>query len=103
MLLKEVELKLSKGIDMKDNVITLDDMRKLSIEEIITLYRNGYMLEQSHTITTLQDCSSGCVPEYYTGLGFLVGMAVGMVVTFLSISDNINKAESKKGYPTTAV
>lgn len=61
-------------------ILTLDDIKNMPIDDIITLYRNGYTLDESHTIATLQDCPPGCTPAAYGPLGFFSGIVVGLVI-----------------------
>lgn len=73
---------------MDNKIITLDDIKNRSIDEIFALYRNGYKLDESYnTPATLQVCPPGCSPEsessLYGTLGFFTGVVIGLVVAFI--------------------
>ncbi len=82
-------------------IITLDDIKNRSIEDVIELYRHGYRLEeyipdnQEHNTAVLQTCPEGCVLQsevdtsYNSGLylgialGVVWGIIAGTVISYL--------------------
>ncbi len=58
------------------NIITLDEIKNKSIDEIIELYRYGYKLGDTNSIESLQ-CPSGCynTTDYFLSIG--VGILIG--------------------------
>lgn len=82
-----------------NEIITLDNMKNRSIDDIIELYRHGYRLEEYNPATynpaTLQTCPEGCVLQsevdtsYRSGLylgvtvGIVWGIMIGAVISFL--------------------
>lgn len=82
-----------------NKIITLDDIKNRSIDDIVELYRYGYRLEEYNPATcnpaALQTCPEGCVLQsevdtsYRSGLylgitiGIVWGIIAGAVISFL--------------------
>lgn len=68
----------------QDKIITLDDIKNRSIEDVTKLYKDGYRLKEEN-ISTLQDtCPSGCSPTseivFSWLFGFLIGGIAGLAI-----------------------
>lgn len=69
----------------ENKVMTLENMRDLSIEEIVRLYNNGYKIQES-SLKTLQCNCSG--PIFGS---FLLGLGVGGLITMFIIKSAIKQ------------
>lgn len=60
-------------------IITLDDMKNRSIENIIELYRDGYRLGNNDISTLQVTCPAECSPTSDIIFSWLFGFAVGTI------------------------
>lgn len=63
---------------LENKVMTLEDMRNMSIDEIIELYRYDYKLEETTSIESLQ-CPSGC----YNTTNYFLSIGIGILTGWL--------------------
>lgn len=92
-----------------NEIITLDDIKNRSIDDILELYRYGYRLEEYSPSTynhvnpspvnhsTLQTCPEGCVLQsevdasYKSGLyfgitaGIILGIMIGTIISYIIV------------------
>lgn len=61
-----------------ENIIKLEDFNNKSLDDIIELYRSGYILEGTQSIQQIQ------LPSYSTAIAiFLAGTLVGLAITLI--------------------
>lgn len=64
---------------LENKVVTLEDMKDMSIEEIVTLYKYGYRLGESSLKTLQYDCSAPMFGAALVGIG-IGGIIVALII-----------------------